>query len=430
MTDTAKSLAVPANGSFVRRNAVWLIAALVVIILPQIFAGGVAIAVLNQMGIAIIFTVAYNMLLGHGGMLSFGHAVYFGLGGYFAIHALNMFGEGAFPLPIPLVPVVGGLAGLAFGIMVGSFATNRAGTVFAMISLGIGEMIASSSLIFTKFSGGEEGITADRTELTPFFGFDFAREIEVYYLIGFWMLLAVWLMYRYSRTPVGRLANAVRDNPERAEFVGYSQKHIRFISFATSGMFAGIAGSLFAINYEIVTEETVNALTSGVVLLQAYVGGVGFFFGPIVGAIVFTLLQTLLSNYTEIWALYVGLVFVATVMYAPFGLTGLIMMHVPISQAGRLASLAVPYARILAPALVCGIGVIGVLELLHFMSVRAIGEVDKSLFGIHMNVENPVPWIIYAGLAVGGFIVAKKMAPAVAEAWGEASHYAYSGEKE
>ena len=425
MTDTTNNLTAATRNSFLRRNAIWLVAAVVVILLPQIATSGIAIAVLNQMGIMIIFTVSYNMMLGQGGMLSFGHAVYFGLGGYFTIHLINFISDGAFPVPLLLVPLVGGLAGLAFGMLFGSFSTNRAGTVFAMISLGIGELIAESSLILSKFSGGEEGITTDRTETMPFFGFDFASEIEVYYMIGAWMMLSVWLMYRFSRTPVGRMANAVRDNPERAEFVGYSQKHVRFMSFSGAGLFAGVAGALFAVNYEIVTEETVNLVTSGTVLLQAYIGGVGFFAGPIIGAIVYTLLQTLLSNYTEIWALYIGLVFVATVMYAPAGLTGLIMMHVPIQRVRRLGDLTVPYTKILIPVLACGVGVIGLLEMAHFMSSRSAGEVEKQLFWVTVNVDSPITWLVFVALTVAGFLAARKIAPTVAAAWEEASHHAF-----
>jgi branched-chain amino acid transport system permease protein len=415
------------RGTFVRRNAIWWVALLVVLLLPHVARSGTSIAVLNQMCIMVIFSLSYNMLLGQGGMLSFGHAVYFGLGGYFTIHLMKIAGGGGYFMPLPLVPLAGGIAGLLFGLLFGSFSTNRAGTVFAMISLGIGELIASSSLIFVKFSGGEEGITADRTDLTPFFGATFRHELHVYYLIAGWMMLCAWLMYRLSRTPVGRMANAVRDNAERAEFVGYSQKHVRLLQFMGAGFFAGIAGGLFAVNYEIVTEETVNLVSSGTVLLQAYIGGVGFFAGPIVGAIVYTLLQTLLSNYTEIWAFYVGLIFVATVMYAPAGLTGIIMMHLPIYRAGKLRSLALPYLGIGVPALCCAIGVIGSLELLHFLSVRAVGQATKRLFWLTLNVEQPFAWIVFGALTVGGFLVARRMTPQLVAAWGAASQHVFTG---
>jgi branched-chain amino acid transport system permease protein len=413
--------AAPGRSSFLRRNAIWWAALVLVVLLPQVARSGTAIAVLNQMCIMVIFSLSYNMLLGQGGMLSFGHAVYFGLGGYFAMHLIQLAGGAGFFMPLPLTPLAGGLAGLFFGLLFGSFSTNRAGTVFAMISLGIGEMIAASSLIFVKFSGGEEGITADRTDLTPFFGHRFGSEVEVYYLIAGWMMLSAWLMYRFSRTPLGRMANAVRDNPERAEFVGYSQRRVRLLSFMAAGFFAGIAGGLFALNYEIVTEETVNLVTSGIVLLQAYIGGVGFFAGPIVGAVVYTLLQTLLSNYTEIWAFYVGLIFVATVMYAPTGLTGIIMMHLPIYRVRKLRTLALPYLKVGVPALCCAIGVIGMLELLHYLSVRAVGQSTKRLFWMSLNVEQPTPWIVFGLLAVGGFFVARRMAPALVAAWEAAS---------
>jgi len=425
--NTPVAAAAAAQPSFFRRYALWLVPAIVVLVMPPVLNSTVALAVLNQMGIAVIFTVAYNMMLGQGGMLSFGHAVYFGLGGYFAIHGVNMISEGEWPIPLPFVPIFGGMAGLAFGALFGSFSTNRAGTVFAMISLGIGEMIASSSLIFSKFSGGEEGITTDRTEIMPFFGVEFMTEKEIYYLIAAWVFIAVFLMYRFSRTPIGRIANAVRDNPERAEFLGYSQKWVRFISFAVSGAFAGVAGSLFAINYEIVTEETVNALTSGVVLLQAYIGGIGFFAGPIVGAVIFTLLQTLMSNYTEIWALYVGLVFVGTVMYAPAGLTGLIMMHIPVYQAGRLGTLTVPYSRIAVPALATAIGAIGFLELWHHISSAGTGEEIAHIFWMSVNFTSPLPWIVFVGLFVVGLWDARRVAPVVADTYGDALHYAFTG---
>lgn len=426
MSTAATSLPI-ARPSFVQRSLVWVICAVILAILPMVFDSGLGIAVLNQMLIAILFTVSYNMLLGQGGMLSFGHAVYFGLGGYFSIHMINWIADGEWAIPLLLVPLIGGIAGLLFSFIIGSFSTNKAGTVFAMISLGIGEMIASSSLIFVKFSGGEEGVTADRTDPAPFLGFEFAQEIEVYYLIAGWMLFAVWLMYKFSRTPVGRLANAVRDNPERAEFVGYSQKRIRYISFCIAGFFAGIAGALFAINYEIVTEETVNAITSGVVLLQAYIGGIGFFAGPVVGAIVFTLLQTLLSNYTAIWALYVGILFVATVMYAPAGLTGLIMMHIPIWKSGQIGLLVKPYLTMAVPALITLFGMIGLLEMLHHLSEAATGETQADLFGITWTFTGPMPWIVFGAMFVGGIWVCKKLAPAVSDVYETALAKAYGG---
>ncbi len=410
-----------------RRYGIWIVSAAALAVLPHIFGSTLGVTILNQMGIVIVFALSYNMLLGQGGMLSFGHAVYFGLGGFIAVHFMNFIADGTVPLPIPFVPLFGGLAGLVFGIIFGSFSTNRAGTVFAMISLGIGELIASSSLIFVGFFGGEEGVTGDRTEAPPFFGFDFAHDVEVYYVIAAWTFLAVVLMYLFSQTPAGRMANAVRDNPERAEFVGYSQKTVRFISFSAAGFFAGIAGGLFAINYEIITEETLNLTSSGTVLLMAYIGGIGFFGGPIIGAVVFTLLQTLLSNYTEIWALYVGIVFLATVMYAPAGLTGLLMMHGPVLRSGKLGSLVIPYLKVVIPAIICGLGVVGLLEMLNFANASSVGETDLVLFGFNVDAFSATPWAVALVATVGGFLLARRAAPHLVAAWEEATTHPVSG---
>lgn len=418
MSDIAKSQPTGiAAVSMTRRLAPWIALIIGLIILPSIFSSNSAIYIMNLMGIFIIFALSYNMLLGQGGMLSFGHAVYFGLGGFMSVHFMNYIEYDGLVMPMVFVPVFGGIIGLISAIIVGSFSTRRAGTVFAMISLGIGELIASCSLIFVAFFGGEEGVSGDRTMGPEVFGMDFAQDVEVYTLIAFWAFITIALMYLFSRTPMGRMANAVRDNDERAEFIGYSQQKVRLISFCASGFFAGIAGGLFAINFEIVTEENLNALTSGVVLLMAYIGGVGFFIGPIVGAVVFTLLQTLLSNYTEIWQLYVGVIFVLTVMYVPQGLTGLMAMHIPIYRMSRLRGLVVPYILAGIPVTICLAGIIGFFEMIHHVRSASIGDTQMSLIGIEFDTHGVMPWIIVAALVVVGGFFTKTQLPQLREAW-------------
>jgi branched-chain amino acid transport system permease protein len=400
-----------------RRMAPWLAAAVVLGVLPQVFSSGVAISLLNQMGIAIVLALSYNMLLGQGGMLSFGHAVYFGLGGFIAVHAMNVVEQGRISLPVVLVPLVGALGGLFFAALFGAISTGRAGTVFAMISLGIAELAAASSLIFTGFFGGEEGVSGDRTRGPAIAGIDFRTDVEVYYLIAFWGLLAAALMYAFSRTPVGRMANAVRDNPERAEFVGYSQRWVRFVSFCAAGTFAGVAGGLFAVNYEILTEENLNLVTSGQILVMAFIGGVGYFVGPIIGAVVFTLLQSMLSDFTGIWLLYVGILFLATVMFAPAGFAGILMMHEPARRAGRLHLLVGPYLGIAGPALIALVGVVGLLEMVHFLTSAPVGRYTMGLFGMSVQVDDPLPWLICLVLVVVGWLGLRRVAPVVARAW-------------
>jgi len=403
-----------------RQRLYWILLAVGLIALPWIFSSSFAVSIMIQIGIAAIFALSYNMLLGQGGMLSFGHAVYFGLGGFLAMHFMNYI-EGGFPLPIPFLPLIGGFIGLLFGVIFGSFSTRRAGTVFAMISLGIAELIFSSSVIFVKFFGGEEGITGNRTKGPSFFDINYGSDIQVYYIAAFWTFVAMFAMYWFSRTSAGRMANAVRENPERAEFIGYSQRRVRLISFCLSGFFAGLAGGIFAITYEIVTEEALGLNESGTVLLMAYIGGLGYFIGPVIGAILLTLLRTVVSNITDIWLLYLGLIFLATVLFAPNGLTGLIMMHGPAHKARRLGMLVVPYVKMAFPVLMITIGFTGILELAHFAQNTSIDERTKALFGFTSDIDSILPWAVLSLLAIGGIYGVRQAKSGVLDAWARAN---------
>jgi branched-chain amino acid transport system permease protein len=400
----------------------WLMAGAFLLLLPLVFPSGSALTIMNQMAITIIFALAYNMLLGQAGMLSFGHAVYMGLGGFFCMHLLNQVEYNELYLPLPLLPVFGGLFGLFFAFLIGSFSTRRAGTVFAMISLGVGELIAACSIIIVVFFGGEEGVSGDRTMGPEVLGFDFASQQEVYYLTAIWLILAALGMYLFSRTPIGRIANAVRDNEERAEFLGYSQRNVRWMSFCASGFFCGIAGALFAINFEILTEENLNLATSGSILLITFLGGVGFFIGPVIGAVVFTLLQTVLSLYTEIWQLYLGILFVLTVMFFPAGLTGLIAMHIRPWKLGKLGLLSGPYGKMALPALLLIAAGVSLLEILFHARHASLGDEEMTLFGISFNSHNWLPMIVVIVIGLAAFALVRKLAPEVKEAWDVANH--------
>ena len=164
----------------------WVIGGILLLVLPFIFSDLGSLTIMNQIGITIVLAMSYNMLLGQGGMLSFGHAVYMGVGGFVAVHVMNFVENDGWPLPLPLLPLVGGLVGLGLATIVGSFSTRKAGTTFAMISLGIGELIAACCIIITVFFGGEEGISGDRTMGLSTFGVEFITQIEVYFLIASW----------------------------------------------------------------------------------------------------------------------------------------------------------------------------------------------------------------------------------------------------
>ena len=323
-------------------------------------------------------------------------------------------------MPLPLLPLLGGAYSLLMALIIGAFSTRRAGVVFAMISLGVVELVASYAIItYGFFNGG--GVGGDRTYGLPVFGVEFLKQIEVYYLIIFWLILSIAAMYLFTRTPVGRMANAVRDNPERAEFVGYSAWRVRLYSFCASGFFAGVAGSMFAIVYEITTVETLNLQASGAILMITFLGGVGVFFGPILGAIVFTLLQTVMSLHTDLWQLYIGVLFVATVMFFPSGLAGVLMMHAPAFQARRLSSLFLPYLATLTPAVIAVLSLAAMAEMLAYNRRAPVGEEEMNLFWITVDSSQPAPWFVAITIACGALWMARRIAPQMAAAFHKAN---------
>ena len=401
----------------------WIIIAAIAAALPLFFESSFALTLLSKMGVLIIFTVAYNMLLGQGGMLSFGHAIYFGLAGYASIHILNGIGEETLPyFPTVLFPLIGAIVGLFFGSIVGYVSTRRAGTAFAMISLGFCEMVTAMTLIFVIFFNGEDGIQTDRMVGPEPFGVSFGPQIEVYYLILFWVLVTVALMYIITKTPFGRMSNAVRDNPERAAFIGYSVRRVRWQAFALSSMFAGAAGSLHALNFEHIGFESVSVVQSGAVLFMAFIGGAGHFLGPIIGAIGLTYLDSTLADITEAWLLYLGLTFSAIVMFAPGGLAGLIVMHGPIARTNKnlLTSLIKPYLFAIGSIITVLIGLIGIIEMLYFRSLISKGEGEVIIFWTEFNANGMMSWLLFVALILLGIFLSKRTFPMAKESWDNA----------
>ncbi|MFO1337230.1 MAG: branched-chain amino acid ABC transporter permease [Burkholderiaceae bacterium] len=309
------------------RWLIWGGFALLLLLAPRVFTSGTALTMLSQSGYLVIVCLSYNLLLGQGGMLSFGHAVYTGLGAFFAVHAMNLASSGALPIPLPFIPLVGGLAGFGVAALLGYPSTKKSGTPFAMITLGVGELVFAMSLMFPEFFGGEGGISTNRVYEPKLFGWGFGPATQVYYLIAFYCFVCTAAMFAFTHTPLGRMLNAVRDNPERVEFIGYDTRKVRYLAFMISGFFAGIGGAFIAINFEIVTAETVSAARSGGYLLFTFLGGATFFFGPIIGAVLLVLSLGLLSDITPAWQIYLGFIFLFMVMYAPGGVASLVMMN-------------------------------------------------------------------------------------------------------
>jgi len=397
----------------------WLIIAALFALAPLVFSSDFALTTMSLICVNAIFALSFNILLGQTGLLSFGHAVYFGLGGYVAIHALNA-AHGS--LPLPVFPLIGGLGGLFFGVLFGLVASRRGGIVFSMISLGLGELVSSSSFILRTFFGGEEGITANRTKAAAFFGLKFGPQIEMYYLTASWCLLAMIAIRALTATPLGKIWNAARENPERVEFIGYRPETLRFYAFVFAAGFAGVAGGLSALNFEIMNAQQLGAQQSGLVLLMAYVGGVGHFFGPVLGAAIITYLQARLSDLTDVWQLYFGIMFIGVVMLAPGGLAGWIAMHIEAARRGELGRLAPSYAAV-APAitLIC-IGATLTIELAHRLFARSPGDpAVLSLGSLDLDATTVAPWLAALALLIAGGAGLGWAWPRVRMAWGAAT---------
>ncbi len=383
----------PAPGFNLNRWIIWSSFALLLAVSPLVFTSNLSITMLSQMGIAIIACLSYNILLGQGGMLSFGHAVYTGLGSYMAMHALNAASGGQLNIPVSLIPLVGGVAGLFFAMLFGYVTTKKAGTPFAMITLGMAELVFAMSLMFSEFFGGEAGVSGNRVVGEAFFGITFGPPRQVYYLIAVYTFICVGLMYAFTRTPLGRILNAVRDNPERVEFIGYNTQKVRYLAFMIAGFFAGVAGGLATLNFEIVTAEVVGAARSGAYLLFTFLGGATFFFGPIIGGVLMVLASVLLSELTKAWLLYLGLIFLFMVMYAPGGVASLIMMNVRVAAHGLLGRLWSSYLVLGVLGLLMLAGAGALVEMMYHLQLNAGTGTGLNYLGLQLDAGTAASWI-------------------------------------
>ncbi|MFO1082297.1 MAG: branched-chain amino acid ABC transporter permease [Reyranellaceae bacterium] len=401
-------------GAFARRHWAWPAAVVAALLLPWLFFdwgtqrhSGFALTLLSEIGLMSVFALSFNMQMGQAGLLSFGHAILFGLGGYVTAHTLNAVKAGSLWLPTELVPLAGGLGGLVFGAAFGWVATKQRATAFAMITMGLGELVAACALMFMGFFGGESGISTDRVTDTSLFGVPYSSSWQVYCLVVAWTAIAAVLMRLQTQTPLGRMANAQRDNFERAQFVGYDPRMVRFYQFALSGFFAGIGGALYVLVYEIVTFDTVAAAKSATALLATYIGGAGSFFGPIVGTVVVVLLQSGVSLLSNAWLLYVGVLFIVMVMYAPGGLMGIVALHAPIARSRRLGELAGPYVRILLPGLLAVLGFVLLVELASFTTIGAAQGKAFKIGRLAVDPHSLAPWLVGAAALIGGALLVR-----------------------
>jgi branched-chain amino acid transport system permease protein len=264
-----------------------------------------------------LFALAFNLLLGYGGLLSFGHAAYFGMASYLAAYGAKMWG---------LTPEVAILLGTAtaavFGLVFGALAIRRQGIYFSMITLALAQM-AFFFALQAKFTGGEDGIQAvPRGYL--FGAISLADDRVMYAVVATVFFLGMLLIYRIIHSPFGQVLKAIRDNENRAVSLGYRVNQYKLAVFVLSATLAGLAGATKAIVFQLASLTDVHWSMSGEVVLMTLVGGMGTVFGPIVGALVIVTMETYLAQFGAWVTVIQGCVFVLCVLLFREGIVGLI----------------------------------------------------------------------------------------------------------
>lgn len=379
------------------------------LLLPRVLGDGSALTVVCQMGVWIIFALAYNICLGQTGLLSFCHALFFGFGAFAVAHAVRAVAKGALPpLPVWAMPLVGFAAGGAFGALVGAFLRKRVGVAFVMITLGLSQLVIYLAATLDSVFGGEGGLSFDRS-----YGGSFGPQAQVYWLIAAWMVVCAGAIWLLGQTSFGKLARAVRENEERVRFLGQDVDRVRFLAITLSAAFAGLAGALHAINIEQVGGQVLGLKTSAFVLLMVVIGGARSFFGPVVGAVLIGLLEKVLPDYTGAWLLYLGLAFCVVILRAPEGIMGALAQRWRLVASGRMhwSTLGGQDALRLAGALMLAAGAVMFIEMASALSSGAnyFEARELTLFGLPVHPRTAPPWILATGLVLAGALVLRRL---------------------
>jgi len=280
-------------------------------------------ALATQVLIYGLFALGFNLLYGYTGLLSFGHAAYWGLGAY---------GTGIALAKLKIASLWGALgAGLLLagvgGVIVGFFCLRRRGIYFAMLSLAFAQLLYFIAFHLAEVTGGDDGLRGIQVPplRLPGLALSLDSSLGFYYFALGLVTLALLALKRILDSPFGAVLQAIRENSDRAVACGYDIRKIKLLSFVFSALFCGLAGALDALRLSLVPVESLYWTTSGQVVIMTLLGGAGTFFGPFVGAATFLVLEDRLSVFTESWPLFIGLIFMAFVLFLPKGIWGTLL---------------------------------------------------------------------------------------------------------
>lgn len=279
-----------------------------------------------QLGISSVSLLSFQWLLGRMGLLSFGHAVYVGLGSYSAIYLLKAAAHWPVFATIPLVfiPLLAAALVACLAALLAYPSTLKTGVVFAMLSLTVAELLHVLTPAWPKWWGGEAGLSANRVYGLKIFELDFASGFQLYYLILVYCLLAFFILHRVNQSSLGMAMKAVKSNPIRAQALGWNDHRVRQIVFVMAAFWAAIAGALQALLLEFVSTDVFSPHHSGQILLFALLGGVQNAWGAFLGALIWVFSNSYLSHISPAWLMYVGILLMLVVISGANGLVGIV----------------------------------------------------------------------------------------------------------
>jgi branched-chain amino acid transport system permease protein len=275
-----------------------------------------------------ILAVGYNLLFGYTGLLSFGHAAFFGAGAYITGIAIGQFG-----VPWFAAVLLGILGGGVLALVIGLLSIRTRGIYFSMVTLALSQLVYYAALQASSWTGGENGLRGFTVSKLSLFGWtvDFLDPVNKYYVLMVFAALALWLVSRILNSPFGAVIEAIRENETRARACGYDVERAKLLSFTLSGLICALAGTLSALHLAIVPLDTLHYQTSGMIVMMTLLGGAGSFFGPFIGALAFLLMEDVVSLWTSHWQIVVGTVFILFVLFLPKGIWGTALAR----RAGR-----------------------------------------------------------------------------------------------
>jgi branched-chain amino acid transport system permease protein len=279
-----------------------------------------------------LFAMGFNLLFGYMGLLSFGHAAFLGIGSYFTGVGIVHYG-----LPWGAAILVGVIGAAIGGLIIGFLAIRTRGIYFSMVTLALGQIVYYIFYKAESLTGGENGLRGVRVDPFNIFGIpvDFLNPMVKYYIILFFVVIAIWLISRILNSPLGAVMEAIRENEKRAAACGFDVAKTKLLVFVLSAGVCGLAGSLRALHLSIVPIDSLHYLQSGQAVMMSILGGMGTFFGPFVGAAVMLYLEDVVTTFTKHWMAVVGLVFMFFVLFFPKGIWGTILSKLQMNQDSK-----------------------------------------------------------------------------------------------